>query len=1151
MKTLSRELRKELERAVAQARNIAEEGARKAIESLAVGASKPWEGMSQENKALRNQLRAHGRQLGDIRDSQKDTQTIEKLVAECAYEHWHRMLFSRFLAENDLLIEPESRVPISLADCEELAREKGADWLELASSFAESMLPQIFRRSDPVLRLTLPRESRNKLEEQLKGLPSETFLADDSLGWVYQFWQAERKNQINESGKKIGAEELPAVTQLFTEDYMVEFLLHNTLGAWWAGKVLAQNPEIARTAGDEKSLREACSLGGIDWAYLRFVREAEGPWRPAAGIFDGWPKTTKEITILDPCMGSGHFLVFALPVMVALRMKEEKLTQEAAVEAVLKDNLFGLEIDSRCTQIAAFNLALAAWKLVGHKNLPSLNLACSGLAIGVSKKEWLALAEKAALLAHFPVKRDLLGSEENLFSSRIKQGLEKLYDLFEKAPILGSLIDPSMATHGDLLEAKFDELEPFLKPIFESTESNEATEMAVTAKGMTKAAEILAGKFTLVVTNVPYLGLRKQGETLRDYCIRNFQKSKHDLACVFIERCLQYVKEQCSVALVTPRSWTYKDHFCELRDSLLKTLTLKQLAILGPGAFETISGEVVDVALFSVDYRKPIAGNKFYALDLTDSNEKKSILLESSDLVAVDQAKQLENPDHRISVHVLGGGKLLEEYAIIPQGIKTGDDGKWIRLYWELPNILNGWEFCQSSTSKAANYGGREYIIDWRTKGLGMIRPRLDSLAVGKPGVGISQTGECRLSIYSGQRFDSKVAPIVPHNKDHLLAIWMFCTSNGYADSLAKLSPGLFTTNSSFLKIPFDLLYWQKAARETHPNGLPKPFSSDPTQWLFNGHPKSADHALHVATARLLGYQWPRQTGSNFPECPSIKDDGLEKYIDDDGIVCLTPLRGEQAAADRLRALLSDAFGKEWSVTKQNEILAGVDFQGKSLDDWLRDGFFEQHCEIFHQRPFIWHIWDGRRDGFNALVNYHKLAAPEGQGKKTFDKLLYTYLGDWIERQRRDQKSGVEGADARLTAALHLKGELEKIRAGEPPYDLFVRWKPLREQAIGWDPDINDGIRINIRPFFMAKPLGARAAAACILRSRPKIKWEKDRGAEPLRDKADYPWFWGWDGSSVDFQGGKNFDGNRWNDVHCTSQFKKNSLTEKVKMQKQ
>jgi len=214
--------------------------------------------------------------------------------------------------------------------------------------------------------------------------------------------------------------------------------------------------------------------------------------------------------------------------------------------------------------------------------------------------------------------------------------------------------------------------------------------------------------------------------------------------------------------------------------------------------------------------------------------------------------------------------------------------------------------------------------------------------------------------------------------------------------------------------------------------------------------------------------------------------------------------------------------------------------EATSLDQWLREEFFDQHSAFFHNRPFIWHIWDGMKNGFHALVNYHKLAAPNGKGRRTLEKLIYSYLGDWIKQQRDDQKNGTEGADARVAAAEHLKKQLELILHGEPPYDIFVRWKPLHEQPIGWDPDVNDGVRQNIRPFLTATPLNARINNACILRVTPKsIQKDKDRGKEPYREKQDFPWFWTWDHSrEADFEGGKNFDGNRWNDLHYSNSVK-------------
>jgi hypothetical protein len=1138
MPTLTRELRRSLENTVRAARRVAEEGAHKAIEQLAVHHHEPWPSMTPAQRELRNRLRAHGRQLGDRRDERRGTQGIDRLATECAYEHWHRMLFARFLAETELLIEPESGVAISLEECQELARAGGRDWFELAAEFAQRMLPQIFRNGDPVLEIALLPETRSALEDLMKALPDEMFLADDSLGWVYQYWQADRKEEINRSEKKIGAEELPAVTQLFTEDYMVFFLLHNTLGAWWAGRVLAANPGLAATAASEVELRSACALDGVEWTYLRFVREADQPWRPAAGTFEGWPKAAKDITLLDPCMGSGHFLVFALPMLAALRARDEGIAPERATLAVLRDNLFGLEIDPRCTQIAAFNLALAAWRRVGYRVVPALHLACSGLSLGMNKAEWLKLAETAAAALPIPPKADLLRIEDNLFSDAMKRGFERLYDLFARAPWLGSLIDPR-ASGGDLLEHGFADLEPILAQVMAKADTAELSEMAVAAQGLAKAAQILADRFTLVATNVPYLGMRKQGDVLKDFCAARYPDAKEDLATVFASRISNWC-EGGTMALVAPQNWFYQYRYRHYRRCVLQEYSVALIGRLGEGGFQSADAAGAFAALTLTNVESPQLDSQIQFIDASNqlTVELKATHLALGHVRGVVQRSQLANPDSRLSLEQPSNHSLLSEFVTTAQGIKTGDDEFWVRCFWEVPNIGGGWRTYQTSSEQNIHFAGRSLVINWKTNGEGMVRPRLDSPVVGKMGVVASAMRQIAVTQYSGDLHYSLATPLVPINQEHLTAIWAFCGSPEYNKALREIEQNIAVTTDTLAKVPFDLAKWQKVAAERYPNGLPKAYSGDATQWLFDGLPKGADTPLHVAVGRLVGYRWPRQTGSGFPDCPALDVDAIEKHADHDGIVTLSPVKGEQSAAGRLTALLSDAFGSDWSAAMLNRMLVQVGHTEKSLDDWLRDRLFEQHCALFHQRPFVWHIWDGRLDGFNALVNYHRLAAPNGEGRRTLEKLLYTYLGDWIDRQRSDQKAAVEGADARVAAAEHLKTELTNILAGEPPYDLFVRWKPLAQQAIGWEPDINDGVRMNIRPFIAAKPLGARAKGACILRSTPKIKWEKDRGKEPQRPREDFPWFWGWDGGAQNFEGAKSFDGNRWNDLHYSRSFK-------------
>ena len=245
MPALATPLRRELEKAVIEARKVAERGADAFLTYVGYADADRPAHLSAEDGQLRTALRARGRQLGEAKGEMGVRQGQRPLTEQIAYEQWHRMLFARFLAENGLLRHPEG-ASLTIELCAELAPDEGArDGWDLAARYAGLMLPGLFRASDPAVRVRLAREHYLALEELVEGLPADVFSSDDGLGWVYQFWQTERKKQVNAEAKsrgtKIGAAELPAVTQLFTEPYMVDFLLQNTLGAWWAGKSVFQN----------------------------------------------------------------------------------------------------------------------------------------------------------------------------------------------------------------------------------------------------------------------------------------------------------------------------------------------------------------------------------------------------------------------------------------------------------------------------------------------------------------------------------------------------------------------------------------------------------------------------------------------------------------------------------------------------------------------------------------------------------------------------------------------------------------------------------------------------------------------------------------------------------------------------------------------
>lgn len=1133
MQPLAKALRNELEKTVKSARDIAESAAKACLEQLGVGETAPFSHLSDDQKDLRRRLRAHGRQLGDYR-SAKGEQEITRLLEEVAYEHWHRMLFARFLAENNLLMF--DGVAVTLEECAELAADEGFtnEW-ELAANLAAAMLPQIFRTDSVVFKLKVSPEHQRSLERLIAELPADVFTASDSLGWVYQFWQSKRKEEVNASEVKIGARELPAVTQLFTEPYMVAFLLDNSLGAWWAARRLSE--EELRTAKNEEELREKAALPGMPLEYLRFVRQEDASWQPAAGSFSAWPQNLAEFKTLDPCCGSGHFLVAAFLMLVPMRMLFEGLSAREAVDRVLSENIHGLELDKRCVELAAFALAISAWKYPGaggYRALPELNVACSGLAVGADKEAWTSLAPE---------------------HSKLRNALALIHDEFRHAPVLGSLLNPSKSIAANLVD--MDSLAPILTKILTQENALEKHEAGVIAKGIAKAAQLLSRTYQWVITNVPYLTRGKQSDILKNYCEQYYPAAKNELATVFLDRCLELCVHGGTASVVMPQNWLFLTSYKKFREKLLKNATWHLIARLGEGGFDSSAAAGAFVAMLnlsrgnSTKELSQLLGdaddvNLIRGVDVSEPRTaaEKAAQLLKKEIKSVEQAKQLENTDARVGFTEQATENHISEIAECYQGLVTGDIERFTKKTWEISTTSDDWLPFRRSNNSAQYYGDVSEAILWE-RGRGQLRDYAivarDQLhdmhesgnrAWKKRGIAINRMRDLKAVPYWGEHFDNNVAVIYPSGNHDLAPLLSFFASGNFSKSIRELDQTLKVTNKTLLKVPFDLAHWTNIAAEQYPNGLPKPYTNDPTQWIFHGHPcgsviwdehtkttahgqlRSDANVLHIAVARLLGYRWPAELDSAMELAQEqnewvVRSEDLLAYADEDGIVCIPPVRGEASAAESLLNLLAAAYGDEWSTETLNQLLSQAEHAGKTLETWLREKFFTQHCKLFQHRPFIWHIWDGLRDGFAALVNYHKL------DYKNLETLTYTYLGDWITRQKQDIANGVDGAAEKLAAAETLKKSLELILEGEKPYDIFVRWKPIDKQPIGWNPDLNDGVRLNIRPFMTVPDVAKKGAG--ILRDKPNIKWDKDRG----KDVESAPWF-------------PVFKGDRINDHHLS-----------------
>lgn len=1033
---LNTEQRGHLDAAVQQARTAAEKAAADALHALAVAEPSRPAYLSDDDNSLRLALREKARQLGD--DTARSGASVTNLVREVAYEQWHRLLFARFLEVNGLLRHPEFRdTSLTFDDCADLADDLGEpDGWSVAARFASEILPGVFRLDDPAVQVRFATEHRLELERILLSLPGEVFVTEDALGWVYQFWQTAEKKRVNGAGVKIGGADISPVTQLFTENYMVRFLLENSLGAWWA----ARHPDSPL----------------VDtWEYLR--RRDDGT--PAAGTFGDWPATAAEVTVMDPCCGSGHFLVAMFGMLWRMRAEEEGLSPAEAQDAVLRENLHGLELDPRCTQIATFNVALEGWKQGGFRDLPATQIACSGVPVRAMRAEWEALA----------------GADDEL-----RKVMVRLHSLFRNAETLGSLIDPRPSDLGDGLFGRdlsvgtdWRRVRELLRDALQA-ERHSGTVLGHAADDVLHAAGLLGKSYTLVATNVPYLGSQLQGEILRNHIAAEFPDSGGELGAAFVLRWAATSGAATHTCAVVPGALGFLRSFTDFRRDLIEDATVRMYCSLGPRAFREINGEVVQPALIGVGRLLPhgSAGGALTATTVdAGSIDEKARLLREGPIALIEPQTWRANKGLAFSAVVPSVATRLSSFSTGAEGLSTGDNGRYIRHFWEVDFDGERWAGIQGAPSATAPYAGLEFAVRWdsgngplvesdgaRIQGLNHLKQR---------GVLIGRMSTFRCSIYLGGLFDKSCVIAVPNRPEDLPAIWEFARSGALERAVRSIDTKVGASTAAVLSAAFDSDHWRAAAAG---NSVPRAHSNEPTQWLFGGDIKGSSQPLQVALARLLGFRWKDQM-----------PDGLDEYSDNDGIAALQSLPGEPDLATRLRELLAASYGGQWSSSLERSLVTDAGGQNGRLEEWLRDGFFAQHVKVFDNRPFLWHIWDGRKDGFSAVVNYHRLDT------RTLEKLTFTTLGAWIERQKHEAGAGRAGADARLAAAENLQERLKLILEGAPPYDVYVRWKQLHEQPVGWQPDLDDGVRLNIRPFFTAG----------VLRSKVNVSWKKDRGTNP------------------------------------------------------
>ena len=411
------------------------------------------------------------------------------------------------------------------------------------------VMPFLFQKIDDYTELLMPDElmKENSILMKTREAITEDVAADgvEVIGWLYQFYISEKKDEV--MGKTVKTEDIPAATQLFTPDWIVRYLVQNSLGRLWM--LNHPNSKLA----DEMEYYIPPTEEDKDFLEV---------------------KSPEEIRICDPCCGSGHMLTYAFDLLVKI-YEEEGYDRRKIPTLILLKNLHGVEIDTRAGELAAFALTMKAReydsRFLRRENAPYPQI-CVLQNITFDEGE-------------IPQYMDAIGHD--LFTESLQQTLLQ----FTQADCFGSLIVPKISNAAsimDVLTERGVEAELFLAKVHDKV------------LDVVNQADYLSQKYHVVVTNPPYMGGKGMNADLKRFAERLYPDSKSDLFAMFIERCLQLVQYQGTIGMITMQSWMFLSSFEKLRTKLLDENTILSMAHLGARGFDSIGGEVVQTTAFTM-----------------------------------------------------------------------------------------------------------------------------------------------------------------------------------------------------------------------------------------------------------------------------------------------------------------------------------------------------------------------------------------------------------------------------------------------------------------------------------------------------------------------------------------------------------------------
>ena len=1068
---------------------------------------------------------------------------FENVVEEVAYTWFNRIIAIRFMEINNFLptktrvlssetagkIEPDIiteafdvDLDYTQEDKELIFKLKDENKLDELFRFLfikqcnklNEILPGLFEKTDDYLELLLNISFTNEegvVRQLIDTIPEKDFESQvEVIGWLYQFYNTELKDETFANLKKrikISKERIPAATQLFTPDWIVKYMVENSVGRLW----------LEGHSNDELKSK---------WKY--YVDEAEQEPEVEQQLIairkESEILKPEDITVIDPCMGSGHILVYVFEVLMDIYVSEG-FTEKDACESILKNNLYGLDIDKRAYQLAYFAVLMKARKYNRRILTKGISpLLCSIEETNSISKEFI---------------EELISQDKTN-----EKNWNYLYEVFINAKEYGSILD--------IKNINFDEL---FKDIctYESNKNNlnqyKYQNEIQLMKNIIQQSKLLAKNYDIVATNPPYMGNSGMNPNLKDYLKKNYPNSKSDLFAVFIEKCHNFCNEKGFVTMITQQSFMFLSTFEKLRVKLINNHTIINMAHLGAHAFEEIGGEVVQATTF-VNKNNLIENYKstFHRLTEFNSESKKEEEFHNDENKHnIKQADFDKIPGGPIAywvteeiVHAFTNNKLLNDVSVLKSGRSTnGENNRLFKFWFEIDftditfnaNNLNEVNSKYIPLNKGGSYrkwyGNKDYVslmefasnseldfkesVTWSDINSSNFSARLHesgliSNNVGKRAyfdndnellynLGYLNTNLCQFLlnlIIPTIHFDIGYVGKIPVVFQDIENVVNLVKSNieiskydwdDYELSWDFIKHPFLKFNNNLLNNTFDewskIKFNQFNLLKSNEIQLNKSFNEFfNVECLIDVNIDDEKISVNLANyendvksfiSYAVGCMFGRYSLDN--ECLQFAGgefniNNYSKFIpDDDNIIpVLDTAYFDDDIVGYFTKFVETCFGKE-TLEENLDFIAGALSKSNKpsreiIRDYLLKNFFNDHKKTYKKCPIYWQFSSGKENGFNCLVYMHRYEP----------SLVARIRTDYLHKTQKAIEQAIANCDNIIN---HSSSKQEVVKATKDKAKLQKQLKETQEydEALSHianqniEIDLDDGVKVNYAKF--------------------------------------------------------------------------------------